>query len=241
WTEGDVAKRYARGELATRPFAEGLVRTAGLANATGNVNVLDIAAGTGAVEAAMYAALPKDKWNSAKVLATDISESMLAYLKSRGEEQGWSGLETKIMDGAAIDLPQDTYTHVFVNFGIFVMPLTVVPTCKTLLIPGGFIGITTWSYLSWVDILSRAIARLSIPQLYCPIASEIESKMYNGHAWNDPLFVVSQLNNAGFQNVEFREEEREVEVGTPEQFMLPMALPLKMISSTWWKEEEREE
>ena len=37
--------------------------------------------------------------------------------------------------------------------------------------------------------------------------------------------------------MEVFEEVREVAVGTPEQVMEPMALPLSMVSGTWWKDD----
>lgn len=119
------------------------------------------------------------------------------------------------------------------------LPPTVLPTCLSLLRPAGFVGITTWSNLHWIPLIARAIARLPSPQPYCPTAAEIEAKIYNGRAWNTPAYVAAQLKEAGFEKVQTQEEVRDVEVGTPEQFMEPMAMPLAMVS-TWWAEAERE-
>lgn len=107
WKDKSAAEIYARGELVTRPYAEILVQTSRLATAKpeDEAYVLDIAAGTGAVEAAIYSALPKEKLGTVKVLGTDISQSMLDYLKARGEKEGWKGLDTEIVDGAVSDLP----------------------------------------------------------------------------------------------------------------------------------------
>jgi ubiquinone/menaquinone biosynthesis C-methylase UbiE len=101
WKDKASAEKYARAELATRPFADLLVQTSKLpaARPEDEVYVIDIAAGTGAVEAAIYDALPKEKLDTVKVLGTDLSQSMLDYLEARGEQEGWEGLETKIVDG----------------------------------------------------------------------------------------------------------------------------------------------
>jgi hypothetical protein len=119
-----------------------------------------------------------------------------------------------------------------------VLPSTVLPTAYTLLKPSGFIGITTWSFLPWVPLLAKAIDRLPEPRPYCPSKDEVEAKMYQGRAWNSPSYVAQQLTDAGFENVQTQKEERDVEIGTPEQFMEPMGLPLGMIA-TWWPEEDR--
>lgn len=118
------------------------------------------------------------------------------------------------------------------------LPSTVLPTAHSLIKPGGFIGITTWSFLPWVPLLAQVINKLPEPRPYCPSKDELEAKMFQGRAWNTPQYVTKVLEEAGFQNVQTQEEGRDVEVGTPEQFMEPMAMPLGMIS-TWWPEEKR--
>jgi len=105
WQDTSAAQKYARGELATRHFADILVHKSGLAKAENDIYALDIAAGTGAVEAAIYEALPKEKWGGTRVLATDISEPMLQWVKARGEKEGWTGLETQIVDGRVSLVP----------------------------------------------------------------------------------------------------------------------------------------
>jgi hypothetical protein len=138
-----------------------------------------------------------------------------------------------------IKLAPNTYTHLFINFGIFMLPLTTLPTTHSLLKASGFIGITTWSSLAWIHLVAQAIDRLPEPRPYCPSKDEIEAKIYQGRAWNTPQYVAKVLKDAGFENVQVQEADRDVEVGTPEQFMEPMGIPLSMIS-TWWPEVERE-
>lgn len=110
WQDKATAERYARAELATRPFADLLVQSSrlGTARPEDEVYVLDIAAGTGAVEASIYSALPKEKLDTVKVLGTDLSQSMLDYLEARAEKEGWKGLETKIVD-ATVSLVRSTF------------------------------------------------------------------------------------------------------------------------------------
>jgi ubiquinone/menaquinone biosynthesis C-methylase UbiE len=99
WRDPSVAVRYANSENATRPFAKILVDKTNLAKATEGVNVFDLATGTGALVAELYAAIPHERWGDVKVLGGDVSASMLAYLKARGEAEGWSGLKTEVVDG----------------------------------------------------------------------------------------------------------------------------------------------
>lgn len=96
WTDPSVAARYANAENATAPFAKLLVSKA---NWDGEVNVFDLATGTGVVVKEIYDAIPKENWGHIKVLGGDVSQPMLSYLQKRGEDAGWTGLETKIVDG----------------------------------------------------------------------------------------------------------------------------------------------
>jgi ubiquinone/menaquinone biosynthesis C-methylase UbiE len=100
WQSDDVAEKYHQTEIVTRVFADLLIQKTGIANHEGDIRVLDLACGTGAVAASLYAALPREKWDRVKVVGGDNSEAMIAYLRKKGEREGWRGLEAVILDGA---------------------------------------------------------------------------------------------------------------------------------------------
>jgi ubiquinone/menaquinone biosynthesis C-methylase UbiE len=97
--EKDTAKRYLNAENATRPFAAIMVENAKLAQLTGPVKIFDLASGTGAVEQEIYNAVPTEKWGDLSILSGDTSEPMLSFLKERSEKEGWTGVETRRVDG----------------------------------------------------------------------------------------------------------------------------------------------
>jgi ubiquinone/menaquinone biosynthesis C-methylase UbiE len=99
WSDSKVAERYANAENATRPFASLLVSKANLAASTSDLHILDLATGTGVTVLEVYDAVPRERWNKVCVLGGDVSESMLAYLRARGEKEGWTGLKTEVLDG----------------------------------------------------------------------------------------------------------------------------------------------
>lgn len=101
WQQSDIASKYKLAENATRPYAAFMMKKASLATHVGDINAFDLACGTGSVEVELYNALPKEKWGdgSVKVFGGDVSDSMLGYLKERGEKEGWTGLSTGIVDG----------------------------------------------------------------------------------------------------------------------------------------------
>src|SRR4051794_12537294 len=101
-----------------------------------------------------------------------------------------------------INFPPNTFSHVFVNFGIFILPTSTLAKCHSVLRPNGAIGISTWSSIDWVEVLGRAVARLPSPRPYAPTISEVEEMFYKGNHWNLPSWVGEQLKDAGFKDVE---------------------------------------
>lgn len=99
WVDKSVAERYANAEHATAPFAKLLASKANFAAAK-DMHVLDLATGTGAAVAQVYAAIPAENWASVSVVGTDVSAPMLEYLAKRAEKEGWRGLSTATVDGS---------------------------------------------------------------------------------------------------------------------------------------------
>ncbi|KAI4671219.1 uncharacterized protein J4E88_009252 [Alternaria novae-zelandiae] len=100
--DAESAQKYKNAEKATRPYVKTIVQQSGIAaylETGAEANILDFACGTGVVAQEIYDTVPKEKWEQLKVLGTDISPPMLEYLRARGETQGWTGLDTKIVDG----------------------------------------------------------------------------------------------------------------------------------------------
>jgi ubiquinone/menaquinone biosynthesis C-methylase UbiE len=146
WTTPLSAVRYANAENATRPFAHALVSKATWSNP---VAALDLATGTGVVVSEIYLSIPKARWDSVKVTGGDVSQPMLDYVKKRGEDNGWTGLETRIVDGNDMSgMEGEGFTHVLCTFGVFMMP-DAVKGLYGVMRPGGFVGVTTWKSLGW--------------------------------------------------------------------------------------------
>lgn len=104
-----AAERY---EKTAHPYTERYVGAA-LARVplTPASRVLDIAAGTGALALAAAA-------SGAHVLATDFSPGMVARISARS----LPNVEARVMDGQALDLPNNSFDAVFSIFGVFMFP-----------------------------------------------------------------------------------------------------------------------
>ncbi|KAF2119555.1 S-adenosyl-L-methionine-dependent methyltransferase [Lophiotrema nucula] len=232
WADDEAVARYARAEKLTGLFAQTLIDKSGIVSAKDDVSAFDLATGTGIVVAKLYENLSKEQKAKLKVLGGDVSEPMLKFLKKRAEHVDWPGFETKVVDGNNIQLPQDTFTHIFVNFGIFVMKPGTSSVLRGLLKPGGFLGFTTWKKLAWYPWLVKAVERAP-SKPYCPTEAEVEHALYSGLPWQATSYIESILQDAGFKNVETQEQTMTVDVGTPKENTEVMQLPLMMLSAFW--------
>lgn len=75
---------------------------------------LDVAAGSGALS------IPAARLG-AQVLSTDLSSTMLERLKARARKEGLN-LETRVMDGHALELEKDTFDISGSQFGVMLFP-----------------------------------------------------------------------------------------------------------------------
>jgi len=107
-----IAPGYDRTNTPTQMWlgSEGL-RLAGLRE---GMRFLDVAAGSGALS------IPAARLG-AQVLATDQSPVMLDLLRGRAREEGLD-IETRVMDGQALELADDGFDLVGSQFGVMLFP-----------------------------------------------------------------------------------------------------------------------
>lgn len=79
------------------------------------MRLLDVAAGSGALS------IPAARLG-AEVLATDISSVMVERLEARAREEGLSNLESRVMDGHALDVENDAFDISGSQFGVMLFP-----------------------------------------------------------------------------------------------------------------------
>ena len=105
--------------------------------------VLNVAAGAG--DETLQAA---DRVGPAGyVLATDISPNILEFAAANARRAGYSNVETKVMDGEEIDVPESSFDAVISRVGLIYFPdrLKAVTGMKRALRPGGHIGAIVYS------------------------------------------------------------------------------------------------
>lgn len=123
-------------EPFTMRFAEAAIARLSLERGS---RVLDIGAGTGG--AALYLAR-----RSMTVTAIDGALGMVARLHERAAAEGL-GIEARVMDGQALDLPDAAFDAVLSVFGVILFPdaLRGMGEIRRVLRPGGRVAIVTWT------------------------------------------------------------------------------------------------
>jgi ubiquinone/menaquinone biosynthesis C-methylase UbiE len=113
-----MAAQYSRCARASDSFTTPLVEASGIATSPLQpLVVFDNACGTGVIGSTLYRTLPREKTRYWELLCGDMSPHMLAYTEQRVKDEGWTNVETRIIDAQHTKLPSGRYTHVFAAFG----------------------------------------------------------------------------------------------------------------------------
>lgn len=145
----------------TGPYADEALRLVGL---TAGERVLDVAAGSGAltVRAARL---------GAEVLAVDFAPGMVDLLQERFAAEGFDHCTAAVMDGQALDLPDDSFDLSVSMFGLIFFPDMGAGLRELARVtrPGGRVCVATWRLAGFrlVDLVRAAFAR-AIPGFAAP-------------------------------------------------------------------------
>lgn len=141
-----IATGYDRTNTPTQMWIanEGLRR----AGVGAGMRFLDVAAGSGAL------ALPAARLG-AQVLATDQSPAMLAHLDARARQEGLS-IETRVVDGQALALADDSFDAAGSQFGVMLFPDMPrgIREMVRVVKPGGRVLMTVYGDPHRIDFLA---------------------------------------------------------------------------------------
>ncbi|KAG2177437.1 hypothetical protein INT44_007948 [Umbelopsis vinacea] len=179
--------RYA--EASTTYFAEKSVEFAHLESQT-DINILDVACGTGVVAAAVVKLLSP----TVSLTSTDYASGMVDVVSSKAEKLGWKNVKTEVMDGMNLPLSEASIDAVFCVFGVMLMPdgAKALSEFHRILVPGGKAVYTTWASQELQHLLLNAMAKTK--------GEEPQGRPWV-RSWADLEFCKEQLVAAGFENV----------------------------------------
>lgn len=122
--------------------------------------VLELAGGPGTLSLMAARAVGSE----GTVICTDFSEQMVEAARRRLESEGASGIECRVMDAEAIDLPDGAVDVVLCRMGYMLMadPATALRETGRVLDRGGRLALGAWSspeFNPWAATPMRAIMR----------------------------------------------------------------------------------
>jgi ubiquinone/menaquinone biosynthesis C-methylase UbiE len=158
--------------------------------------VLDIAAGTG--DQSRQAARLVGPEGS--VLATDISQEMLAVAARRAKQEGLSNLTTRAMNAEQLDLPENRYDAVISRFGLMLIPdlQQALAEIRRVLKSGGRLAALVWSKPERNPLLTLDGAILAKRRA----TEEGEEQQFDLFRLSDAALFASMLKQMGFQEVQ---------------------------------------
>ncbi len=204
WYDRIIAPNTAR-------YAEDALR---IASPQPDERVLDVAAGTGAF--ALLAAKQR-----AQVVATDFAPLMIRRLEAKAAGMGLTGIETRVMDGQNLDLPDASFDVAASVFGLIFFPDRVkgLREMHRVLRPGGRAVLATWSApprVRVVSIVADAV-REALPHVPPPK----EPPAIFSHA--DPKRIEGEALEAGFKTVDITTVTHTWVLPTPESVWTDLA------------------
>lgn len=160
--------------------------------------VLDIAAGAGEPTMSAAERVGPDGY----VLATDISEGILAMASQLARERGLKQVATRAMDGEHLDVPDASFDAVLCRFGLMYMPnpAQALRAWRRVLRDGGHVAVAVFSTPdrnSWGAIPAAIIRRRA--QLPPPVAGQPGPFSLGG-----PGVLASLFEQAGFDAADIR-------------------------------------
>lgn len=114
-----------------------------MAEISAGQRVLDVAAGAGE----QSISIAKKVGETGYVLATDISSNILAYAKEMAQEAGLNNIETQVMDGENLTIPDESFDAVISRVGLIYFPdqQRALKEMRRVLKPGGKVAAIVYS------------------------------------------------------------------------------------------------
>ncbi|MCJ1431855.1 hypothetical protein MMC27_001210 [Xylographa pallens] len=186
---------------------------------TSSSYILDSACGTGIVSEQIKIQHP-----NARIMATDLSPAMIEETQRRIETEGWTNMQTDILDVRSLStLPDSTFTHVIINMGLLApgdpeSGTKVTREVFRVLKPGGVAVLSIWADRVWPTAFFNA-ARGVRPHER-PQHGMAQSPDVMRGSW-----LLKQLEDAGFgNNVELRPFRTHTSAGSLEELVDNMML-----------------
>jgi ubiquinone/menaquinone biosynthesis C-methylase UbiE len=189
---GSIPENYDRylGPLLFESYALDIVERLSVAE---DASVLEIASGTGIVTRHLRNRLPK----SAKLVATDLNEAMLAYAANKFQPD--EAIEWRLADATSLPFPDSSFGAVVCQFGLMFFPdkPAAMREVFRVLAPGGLFVFSVWGAIEKNEL--PRIARDTILSLFEDDPPTFYDVPFGLHEQD---LIQRLMDNAGFNDVQ---------------------------------------
>ena len=182
-----------------------------LAEIKSGANVLDVAAGRGAL---LFPAAAK-VGPAGHVTAIDFSPDMVRETARDIESQKLHHAEIRQMDAEQMTFSDAFFDHVVCGFALwmFAEPARVLQEFYRVLRHGGRIALSTWAADNPSQVWCNEVLRPYVP---APASKAVASK--DDSRFDMPLQLETALRDAGFSSIEITEEQKDFAYASEEDF-----------------------
>lgn len=196
--------------------------------------VLDNAAGPGILTGELLKQISSSQIPEAdypELHAADFSAAMIKVLNAKGWGEKF-GVSAAVMDAQDLKYPDEMFTHVFMNLGIFALPDPLKGTKEIFrtLASGGIALVTTIRYTGWLPPIQNAQR-----------AIKPNAPLFHGMLppdWAKAEKIKSLLEEGGFENVEVREAGASMDMADFSANQKPLIKMARDMVVKGWTEEE---
>jgi ubiquinone/menaquinone biosynthesis C-methylase UbiE len=195
--------------------------------------VLDNASGPGIITGEILNQTASSAGGSPIIYAVDISPAMIEMLRKKN----WPSVKSDVMDAQALSYPDNTFTHSFMNMGIFLLPEPekgaeeIYRTLK----PGGVAVITSIKQVGWVRIFQAAQKEVK------PEAPLWKSPLKEEWSTENKLRSVVHAGGFKFENIEIKTTESTMLSNILGDFLVSMKDSVTQMITKDWSEVEKQQ
>lgn len=206
---GSIPARYDEflGPVIFTPYADDL--TARLAARVTSGRVLETACGTGLVTRRLDRALAP----GVRIVATDLSDSMLAYAKTRTPPS--ARIEWRTADAAALPFPDASFSGLLNEFGWMFVPdkPRAFREARRVLQGGGALAFNVWGTME-----ENPFSRIAHSTIASFFTSHPPTFYQVPFGYADRSLIAGQVRAAGFGNVSLEAVKKELRADSARDF-----------------------
>ncbi|RYP32554.1 hypothetical protein DL767_005166 [Monosporascus sp. MG133] len=229
-------------DLIMRSPARILLAQMGLdKSVTAPFRLLDNACGVGPIAAELQEQVDAQVLAGSKVLCADFNANLVDMLKRRIVMNGWSNIETAALDAQDSGLPDASFSHSSINFGMHLIPnpQAVLRDTMRLLQPGGTFGFTVW-HKDNEGCLPDLKACFEALPFEAPFPDPFPMAPHGQLQWIEEGGIEKELRDFGFQKIEINTMTHIVHVDSAEHYLKCFDMMKHWIVNTYWNEESKE-